>query len=161
MNYKSLYDSIISRAKIRILPENFYVEKHHIIPRCLGGSDRLYNLVELTPKEHFVCHLLLVKIYPTNVGLIHGAKSLCRKSKYKETNRMPFWLKKLGKGHKLSITTRQKMSEVALARKKKGRKVITPDGEFRSLGEASRFYKITSHAIRHRCNQQLNGFIWG
>lgn len=34
---------------------------HHIIPRSLGGSDDKINLVLLTPREHFIAHLLLVR----------------------------------------------------------------------------------------------------
>ena len=40
-----------------------YVEQHHIIPKSLGGTNALSNLVCLTAKEHFVCHLLLPKMY--------------------------------------------------------------------------------------------------
>lgn len=40
-----------------------YVEKHHIKPRSIGGTDDPDNLVLLTPREHFICHWLLVKIY--------------------------------------------------------------------------------------------------
>ena len=39
-----------------------YVEKHHIIPESLGGPNSKDNLVKLTAREHFVAHLLLVKM---------------------------------------------------------------------------------------------------
>lgn len=39
-----------------------YYEKHHIIPRCLGGNDDEANIILVTPKEHFILHLLLAKI---------------------------------------------------------------------------------------------------
>lgn len=39
-----------------------YVEKHHVIPRCLGGSNDQNNLVFLTAKEHYICHRLLTKM---------------------------------------------------------------------------------------------------
>jgi len=61
--YKRWYDSIISNAKERTL--DGYVEKHHIIPRCMGGSDDRNNLVELTAREHFICHWLLPKFAST------------------------------------------------------------------------------------------------
>jgi len=61
MNYRCVYDCIIDRAKDRILIN--YKEKHHIIPRCLGGKDDKENLVWLTAREHFICHFLLTKIY--------------------------------------------------------------------------------------------------
>jgi hypothetical protein len=38
-----------------------YKEKHHILPRCLGGDNSKENLVALTPKEHFIVHMLLCK----------------------------------------------------------------------------------------------------
>lgn len=61
MDYKRIYDQIISnRIKNKF---DGYTEKHHIIPRCLGGSNDKKNLVELTAREHFICHLLLTKIY--------------------------------------------------------------------------------------------------
>lgn len=39
-----------------------YYENHHIIPRSLGGGDDITNLVLLTPKEHYMCHMLLTKM---------------------------------------------------------------------------------------------------
>jgi hypothetical protein len=71
MNYKRHYELLIERAKGRRIDD--YTEKHHIIPRCMGGSDDLSNLVELTPEEHYVAHQLLVKMYPTNHALIKAA----------------------------------------------------------------------------------------
>jgi hypothetical protein len=38
-----------------------YTEKHHIIPRCMGGSNDKENLVTLTAREHYIAHLLLTK----------------------------------------------------------------------------------------------------
>jgi hypothetical protein len=67
MNYQKIYNQIIERAKIRMLEG--YKERHHIIPKCLGGSNDKENLVELTAREHFICHQLLVEIYPDNKKL--------------------------------------------------------------------------------------------
>lgn len=38
-----------------------YTEKHHIIPRCMSGSNDKENLVILTAREHYIAHLLLTK----------------------------------------------------------------------------------------------------
>lgn len=62
--YKKWHDSIIDRAKNRVL--SCYTEKHHIIPRSCGGSDDKSNLVSLTVKEHFIIHMLLTKILKGN-----------------------------------------------------------------------------------------------
>jgi hypothetical protein len=61
--YNTWYTAITSKAKNRQL--NGYSESHHIIPKSLGGTDILDNLVNLTAREHFICHWLLTKIYPS------------------------------------------------------------------------------------------------
>jgi hypothetical protein len=64
MNYKRIYDEIINNRIINKLDKKLVsVEQHHIIPRCVGGTDEESNIVSLTPREHFLCHLLLTKIY--------------------------------------------------------------------------------------------------
>lgn len=79
MQYKNVYDKIITRAKNRLLDE--YSEKHHIIPRCLGGSDNKENIVLLTYREHFLCHKLLCKMYPGNLKLIYAISFMIYGSK--------------------------------------------------------------------------------
>ena len=44
MNYARIYNQLIERAKARTRPEG-YVERHHVTPRCMGGSDESGNLV--------------------------------------------------------------------------------------------------------------------
>jgi hypothetical protein len=58
--YTHWYNQIISNAQNRVAEG--YVERHHIQPRSLGGADTADNLVELTAREHFVCHWLLTKM---------------------------------------------------------------------------------------------------
>lgn len=59
--YQRWYDQLIERAFGRRLDE--YFERHHILPRSLGGGDENTNLVDLTYREHFLAHWLLAKIY--------------------------------------------------------------------------------------------------
>jgi hypothetical protein len=60
--YTQYYYSIINAARARTLPSNYYTEKHHIVPKCLGGSDIKDNIAKLTAREHFICHRLLPKM---------------------------------------------------------------------------------------------------
>ena len=60
--YTKWYLSIISNRINNNLPKNIYGEKHHIIPKSLGGCNNSYNLIKLSAKEHFVVHLLLTKM---------------------------------------------------------------------------------------------------
>jgi transposase-like protein len=36
-------------------------EKHHIVPRSMGGDNSKKNIVKLSSKEHYICHLCLIK----------------------------------------------------------------------------------------------------
>jgi len=63
--YTRIYYAIIQHAQARVKPET-YTENHHIIPKSLGGSNSKDNLVALTAREHFVCHLLLTKMTEGN-----------------------------------------------------------------------------------------------
>lgn len=80
MNYQKVYNQIIERAKTRQLEG--YKEKHHVMPRCLGGTDDIDNLVELTAREHILCHRLLCFIYPKNKKLKWALYNMCRFKKY-------------------------------------------------------------------------------
>jgi hypothetical protein len=62
--YADIYYSIIERSRNRILEG--YSEKHHVIPQSLGGSNDINNIVKLTAREHFICHLLLTKMVDGN-----------------------------------------------------------------------------------------------
>ena len=67
MNYNNIYNNLIFTRKSRGLNKKVldgYYEKHHIIPKCLGGKDILENYVLLTFREHIIAHKLLLKIYP-------------------------------------------------------------------------------------------------
>lgn len=91
MNYQKIYDSIIQKAKsenrvkIKKYQECYaYYEKHHIKPRCLNGSNDENNLVLLTPREHYICHKLLVFIYFDNKKLIWALHRMTFSKRYGE-----------------------------------------------------------------------------
>jgi predicted RNA-binding Zn-ribbon protein involved in translation (DUF1610 family) len=60
--YTRWYYAIINRSKIRTIEKEIYTERHHIIPKSLGGDNSSSNLVVLTAREHFICHWLLTKM---------------------------------------------------------------------------------------------------
>lgn len=74
MQYSNIYSDLMNTRKSfsRTKNDENYYELHHIIPKCLGGTNKKENLVFLTPKEHFIAHLLLVKIYPKNSKLTYA-----------------------------------------------------------------------------------------
>jgi hypothetical protein len=63
MDYSRIYRAFIAdRRRIEPTLEG-YTEKHHILPRALGGGDDAENLIRLTAGDHFFAHLLLAKIH--------------------------------------------------------------------------------------------------
>lgn len=58
--YTAWYLSMIEKAKLRKI--DGYTERHHIVPKSFGGSNEEDNLVKLTAREHFICHLLLIRM---------------------------------------------------------------------------------------------------
>lgn len=64
MNYAKIYKDFISdRRKKESCARLSYYERHHILPRSLGGEDIDENLIDLTPEDHFFAHLLLARIH--------------------------------------------------------------------------------------------------
>jgi hypothetical protein len=91
--YTSYYNSIINKAKNRLV--DGYCETHHIIPKSLGGSNLKENLVNLTAREHFICHLLLTKMYEGDAKkkMIHAAWAMAtlendNQQRYKITSKI-------------------------------------------------------------------------
>lgn len=66
MDYEKTYYDYIAHVKTlnRSKDDGIYYERHHIIPRSLGGLDTEENLVLLTAKEHYYAHYFLWKFNP-------------------------------------------------------------------------------------------------
>lgn len=62
MDYHRIYREFIADRKSKPKPEG-YTERHHILPRSLGGGDDTDNLIDLTAEDHFFAHLLLAKMH--------------------------------------------------------------------------------------------------
>ena len=78
MNYLARYIKLIEKAKNRKIKNNEYYEKHHIIPKSLFNNQKANetlnycdikfrsgkkNSIKLLAREHFIAHLLLLKIF--------------------------------------------------------------------------------------------------
>lgn len=84
MNYLKIYYDIINLSKLRGLNKkklDYYTEKHHVIPKCLGGTNDKNNLVLLTGREHYLCHHLLWKANKENKSLFYAYYSMSFKNK--------------------------------------------------------------------------------
>lgn len=69
-NYLKHYEQLCSTRKLlgRTKKDDVYYENHHIIPKSLGGTNNIGNLVLLTAREHFIAHLLLYNHYKSIGG---------------------------------------------------------------------------------------------
>lgn len=63
MDYSRIYSCFIEDRRSREGSLIGYTERHHILPRSLGGLDDPGNLIRLKPEDHFFAHLLLAKIH--------------------------------------------------------------------------------------------------
>lgn len=139
--YTKLYYAIIEQANNRLT--SGYVEKHHIIPKSLGGIDEQSNIVALTAREHFICHQLLTKMttgyeqrkmkFALGKFVQDGPNTQrCLTGKQYEVARNAISEARIGMTH--SEETKQKMSEKAKGRVpwnkgKKGMQTMSEEGK--------------------------------
>lgn len=85
MNYANIYENamrrfqkttprerLIARNKEddRLIYEFIYTENHHIIPRAMGGTSDIENMVRLLPEEHLWAHSLRYKAYKDSCDML-------------------------------------------------------------------------------------------
>lgn len=92
MDYQKHYEQLISKHGSQDKPEG-YSERHHILPKSMGGSDDASNLVYLSAKAHFVAHHLLWR-WHRNRQMAFAFRTMCI-------------MDKTGKRHKASCTSYQ------------------------------------------------------
>lgn len=137
MDYRRIYSEFITDRKAKPKPQG-YTERHHIVPRSLGGGDEPDNLIDLTAEDHFFAHLLLAKAYggrqwaaliimlkpARQVGIVSRGKRVRRivaiarqrNAEFQKGKSRPGVSAAL-KGRKFSAETRQKISAAATGRR--------------------------------------------
>lgn len=169
--YKRWYDAIILNAQNRTLIG--YCEEHHIIPRSLGGNDAKENLVNLTAKEHFICHWLLMKFTEGNDKMkmsyafwmmIH-ATNIHQQNRYKINARTYQNIKESLKevfvkqhlGRKFSEEHKRKISETRKNRIASGQIVVNADKtKYKIIAEKRRGTK-TSEETKKKIGSKHKG----
>jgi hypothetical protein len=163
VNYELHYGKLIERARLRSRPEG-YTERHHIKPRCIGGSDEADNLVELTPEEHYVAHQLLVKMNPGVIALVLAANMMAiSPTNARSCNRIYGWIKRAMseatsrrfKGRSWTSDQNQSRSRVVSAQ--------WADDDFRAKRSAAmrgRSWTDESRAARSAAMKGKPGRVW-
>ena len=157
--YKQWHDNIIARGKNRKLTG--FKERHHILPRCLGGKDNKENLVELTAKEHFIVHMLLCKFTKGQAkrSMLYAFKCMC-------------YYKKDGRNYKINSRIAQKLrSELKFSKEhlenlRKSHLGIRPSKETRlkmsKIHKGNKYClgKKTSKETKQKLSQIRKQLIW-
>lgn len=116
MDYLKIYKNLIeiSQNKNRNKSKELYYEKHHILPRCLGGSDDENNLVLLTAREHFIAHKLLTYIYKRNfkIACAFNLMVFMNDRKYRVTSRDYQYVRELYALTPIDEETREKLKNI-------------------------------------------------
>lgn len=125
MNHLQVYNALIEKAKtqnrikLKKTDLNYvYYENHHILPRCLNGSDNEDNLILLTLKEHYVAHKLLTYIYPNHRKIVvayHMMTYLTRYNKYVSSKDIELAIKL----KKETIVSKEKRNKLSIVHKGK------------------------------------------
>jgi hypothetical protein len=65
VKYFTWYFDIIKNRLENPLAADTYGEKHHVLPKSIYPQYKKakWNQVKLTAREHYICHMLLVKIF--------------------------------------------------------------------------------------------------
>lgn len=124
--YSKWYKSIISNARLRTNVDE-YTEKHHILPRTLGGDNSASNLVDLTAREHFICHWLLTKMLKGDnkykmIYALHRFMYPQQPSRYKITSKKFELLKSIPRTH--TAEAKMKMHVSAKRRPKPSKETV-------------------------------------
>jgi hypothetical protein len=152
MNYQWHYDQLMITRKDRIPEKGQYYERHHIIPKSLGGDNSPENLVILTAREHFIAHWLLWLLH-RNRKTACAFWSMCR-SGSKNSGRIT--------SSKMYAIAKE-ASSITMSEFRKGKKM---SDEFKSnmstlkKGNTNRLGKTTSIETRKKQSDAKKGKIF-
>ena len=165
MNYNMIYENLIEKARVRRKLPKGDREKHHVVPKCIGGAKG--EVVHLLLREHYICHTILVKMHPEHYGLKKAYLMMCDTREEDLGNRIKNsrtyqkirgeWIesikgeKSIMFGKKLSEKTKKKMSE-----SKRGH-IVTEETK-RKIGERNK-EKIRSEEIKRKLSEAHKGNI--
>lgn len=155
LTYDNFIENIL-KTRGRFNCGNEYHERHHIVPRCMGGDNNEENLIDLYANEHFIAHKLLANENPDNNALIYAWWCMANASnsnkrdceitaeeyenvrKYYSAMRSAVMMGEkhpnFGKHH--SEETRKKMSDAALGERNHNFGKHTPDDIRAKISEA-------------------------
>lgn len=134
MNYQNVYTRLIER-RVHSTQMLQVFQKHHIVPKCLGGGDTEDNIVKLTYREHYIAHLLLYKIHRNN-----------KQVAYKLLNAIMIMGSTLGTSNKIRFNSRMYDLLVRKFIDSKTVKILI-NGQYKSFNEISAEFNIPKQTL--------------
>lgn len=147
MDYEKHYIALIDKHGLEFKPLEGYYERHHTLPKCLGGKDVYENLVYLTARCHLLAHWLLMKAYPEEKGLKIAYTTMCSRSGIRLTPVMYQLAKEAVSGDNSLLA----------------RGVVTPLGEFPTVAAAAKAHKVSKAIISKKAGSRSilhQGYFW-
>ena len=147
MDYEKHYIALLDNYGQQSKPAHGYHERHHIIPKCMGGKDTYQNLTYLTAREHLLAHWLLMKAYPEVKGLKTAYATMCSRDGIRLTPVMYQLAKESVSGDNSLLA----------------RAVVTPLGEFPTIAAAADAHGVSKAIISKKAGSKSvlhKGYWW-
>ena len=147
MNYEKNYIALIEKHGSLSKPIAGYFERHHILPKCMGGKDDYENLIYLSARCHLLAHWLLMKAFPEVKGLKIAYATMCTRN-----------------GIKLSPIMYQVAKDAVSGENSMlARAVVTPLGEFPTIAAAAKAHGVVKAIISKKAGSTSilhQGYYW-
>ena len=147
MDYMFQYISLIEKHGSISKPLSGYCERHHIIPKCMGGKNDYENLIYLSARCHLLAHWLLMKAYPENRSLKIAYATMCSRGNIKLTPIMYQLARESISGDNSLLA----------------RAVVTPLGEFPTVAAAAKAHGVMKAIISRKAGSKSilhQGYYW-
>jgi hypothetical protein len=147
MNYEEHYVALIENYGSQSKPLIGYFERHHILPKCMGGKDTYGNLIYLSARCHLLAHWLLMKASPEIKGLKIAYATMCTRNGIRLTPTMYQLAKDAVSGENSMLA----------------RAVVTPLGEFPTVTAAAEAHKVVKAIISRKAGSKSilhQGYYW-
>lgn len=147
MNYEKHYIMLINKHGSVSKPKNGYYERHHILPKCMGGEDNYENLIYLNARCHLLSHWLLMKAFPNEKGLKLAYATMCTRKGVKLTPLMYQIAREAVSGDNSLLA----------------RSVTTPLGVFPTVSAAAKAHKVMKAIISRKAGSKSilhRGYYW-
>jgi hypothetical protein len=147
MNYEAHYLKLVELHGVVSKPLKGYFERHHVLPKCMGGKDDYENLIYLDARCHLLAHWLLMKAFPEVKGLKTAYATMCTRN-----------------GIRLSPTM-YKLAKEAVSGNNSllARAVVTPLGEFPTVAAAAKAHGVVKAIISKKAGSRSilhKGYYW-